>query len=343
LTRRALLTAGAAFVAASGWPLLRDDALFAAPTLRPVPAWPPGPPLRRARVAFFDDRYTQTKDPCPVLAAGTWHLFGTGWSRGDDRPQILHARASAVDGPYAAANLSIPVGIGGSGVAAPGVIFDRGEFHMFLQTDFARPGGSIEHLTSPDGEGFEHRDTALTSDRDLDEACIYDAQPALIGGKPFIVYAAGRVGHPQIHLAESIAGSWAGPWRRHGAILTEAQISFHNQPGAPEYEWGLEGPQLLELPDGTVLLDAVCFLAGQRRGTRQRVFLAIAGSPIGPYRVMGLPVQPIPGQWDAGENGHAGAVLVDDGLTLLYQGRRSAESRWALGSVTFALPRVEVR
>ena len=32
--------------------------------------------------------------------------------------------------------------------------------------------------------------------------------------------------------------------------------------GRPGYEWGLEGPQLVELPSGDVMLVAVCFLGG---------------------------------------------------------------------------------
>lgn len=36
----------------------------------------------------------------------------------------------------------------------------------------------------------------------------------------------------------------------------------------PDYEWGIEGAQLVELPDGRVLLNATCFLPEGRRGNR---------------------------------------------------------------------------
>jgi hypothetical protein len=328
----------------AAWPLAVNALAPATTSAAEAPEWPATFALRRSRVTFTDDRFSQTKDPCPVFDGVDWHLFGSGWRNGVRQCQIVHGRAPRLEGPYALSDGAVDVGPAGSGVAAPGVIFDGAAFHMFLQTEFDRSGGTIEYLASADGVGFERRCIALSSDRSRGEACIYDAQPAVIDGRRFLVYAAAsRVGQTEIHLAESTSESWAGPWRRHGPILTQRTVPFHNQVGSSGYEWGLEGPQLSQLPGGGVLMTAVCFLAGRRRGTRQRVFFAVAPSPTGPYRVMGVPLPPIAGEWDGGENGHAGAVIGADSLTLLYQGRNSVDGAWGYGLAEFALAAFDVQ
>lgn len=76
------------------------------------------------------------KDPCPVFDGEIW--------------SILHATAPDLYGPWTEHEpVSLP--IHGSGVAARGVIFDAGVFHMFVQTEFMKSGGRCEHAVSNDG------------------------------------------------------------------------------------------------------------------------------------------------------------------------------------------------
>jgi hypothetical protein len=113
-------------------------------------------------------------------------------------------------------------------------------------------------------------------------------------------------------------------------VLRHEHVWCHNERNADVYEWGLEGAQLLELPDGSVLLNAVCFLPGASPGTRQRVFFAVAQDALGPYEIVGPVLTPIGGH-AAGENGHASVVVDGDELTLFFQERSLDDPRWRLG------------
>ena len=262
----------------------------------------------------------EVKDPCLVYDGSLWHIFGSGGDTISERWGIHHATARFLAGPWQQ-HETIELPLVGSGVAAPGVIFSGGQFHLFIQTEFMFEGGRIEYLTSPDGFDWTHVNTPLCSVPSTEEAGIYDPHPAVVGGKKYLVYSAmppitGKP-CPEVFLAVSDTGSWAGPWTRIGKILSHADVAeHHNQPGQPDYEWGIEGPQLIELPNGQVMLNAVCFLPGGDRGTRQRVFFAIAPSAEGPFRSLG-PFLPA----EDGENGHASAALVDEELVLCYQAR----------------------
>lgn len=211
---------------------------------------------------------------------------------------------------------------------APGISTEGSRIHMFLQHEFNVLGGHIEHLISDDGgASFSRVDTALTSDASVGEAGVYDPDVTEIGGTRYVSYAAmSVVGQPDLYLARSQTGSWDGPWQRLGCILDHAGVPVHNQLGAADYEWGLEAPQLLELPGGAVLMVAVCFLSGRPRGHRQRLLLAVADEAPGPYFVLGAAVQPS-GARGRGENGHGTAVLGHDGLIHLVYQERAGEGR----------------
>jgi hypothetical protein len=284
--------------------------------------------LRRRPLLLPAGDYVDVKDPCPVRLNGGWHLYGTGAHPGY-RYDILHATSAHPQGPW---RLHAPArlpGIAGGCVAAPGVIADGRRLHMFLQTEYNRFDGVVEHLVSEDGGAtFTHHDTALTSLPGTREAGIYDPHPAEIGGERFLVYSGfDRIGRPDLFLARSTRGGWDGPWQRLGCVLRHEQVPGHNQHDDPAYEWGLEGGQLLELPDGQVLLTAVCFLAGAPPGDRQRVFLALGPAAAGPYRVVTPLLGPAEG---AGEVGHATAVLHGDELMLFFQ-ERTGDGPWRYG------------
>jgi hypothetical protein len=308
----------------------------------------PAPPARtpcpdeqsfpaRAPFDFTAPGYVEVKDPCPVHDGTRWHLFGTGVT-GPHRFEVLHATAAALGGPWRPHSPVAVRGLEGTCVAAPGLVAEGSRLHMFLQTDYDRLDGRIEHLVSDDaGESFQLSDTSLTSLPESGEAGIYDPHPAEIAGRRYLVYSAFTIpGEPDVHLARSQSGGWDGPWERLGVILRHEDVTHHNQRGTRGYEWGLEGAQLVGLPDGRVLLNAVSFLPDLPAGCRQRVFFAVGHSPPGPYRVFGPAVQPLGGD-RAGENGHATALVDGHTLTLTFQERGVEDPRWRYGLATVPL------
>lgn len=280
-----------------------------------------------------------TKDPCPVFDGTQWHIFATGWSVEAGTHVVFHMTSKDLYGPWQVEKPTTLEGVSSHQLAAPGVVWDEeaGCFHMFIQTLFNQPNGVIEHLTSPDGKHFIYRDTILKSIPGSAESGIYDPHPALIHGQKYITYSAfSGVGQPEIYLAKSTNNTWYGPWERLGCIVQHSDLDHHNQPGHPDYEWGLEGSQLIELPDGKVLLNAVCFLPEGTPGTRQRVFFAVAESPAGPYYSLGPVLMPGVAAWESAENGHAAAVLYNNALHLFYQAR-SVDTPWRFGHAEFKI------
>jgi len=253
-------------------------------------------------------------------------MYGTG-IRSDGGAEVMHASASRLSGPW---TLHEPVkveGVEGRCVAAPGAVSEDGMVHLFVQTEFNRPGGRLVHLASADGgRSFGAPTTALFSSPAAGELGIYDPQPVQLREERYLVYAAFTVvGQPEIHVARSRTSSWDGPWERLGAVIRHDDVGYHNQVGTDDYEWGLEAPQLFELPDGRCLLAGVCFLAGKPPGTRQSLFLAVASVPTGPYEVLPSALSAI-----RGENGH-GCVVEEDGqLHVLHQERDGQGDPWRL-------------
>ncbi len=280
---------------------------------------------------FHPQSVDDLKDPCPVFDGTLWHVFGSSGTVTTESWKILHATAPDLYGPWTE-HEALDLAVNGSGIAAPGVIHECGVFHMFIQTEFMKSGGRCEHAVSNDGFHWVVLNPAILSLPDTDEDGIYDPHPAIIGGKRYIVYSGmpkfTRVAQPDVYLARSQSDSWFGPWKRLGKILDHLDVPHHNAREHPDYEWGIEGAQLVELPDGRVLLNATCFLPDGPRGSRQRVFFAIADDVQGPY----VSVGPVLDPGEPGENGHS-TVMIDGGkLTLFYQSRREATNhRWRFG------------
>jgi hypothetical protein len=303
---------------------------------------------------IYSNSYRDTKDPCPVIIDGKWHLFGSGGSVYDEKWNIIHAISNSPKDDWKEEPLNIE-GVFGDHVAAPGVIYEDKKLHMFVQTDFMDLGGTIEYLVSEDfGKKFIRKNPALLSLPSTDEAGIYDPHPSVINGEKYIVYSGASfmgvrgdkfVAEPNIFLAKSRTNLWQGPWDRLGKILDHREIEWHhNQLGHPEYEWGIEGPQLIQLPSGRILLNATSFLPGGEFSTRQRVFFAIAEDISGPYRSIGPVLDPVRDEWGKGENGHAAGLIYENQLHLFYQGRssrRSEDHSWKYGLALFSLKELE--
>jgi hypothetical protein len=94
--------------------------------------------------------------------------------------------------------------------------------------------------------------------------------------------------------------------------VKQEDIPHHNQSDHEDYEWGMEGAQLIQLPNKKIILNAVCYLPEGVRGIRQRVFFAIADAVTGPYKTLGPILDPDSNSWDSAENGHATALLYED-------------------------------
>ena len=93
------------------------------------------------------------------------------------------------------------------------------------------------------------------------------------------------------------------------------------------------------MPDGRILLNATCFLPEGQRGSRQRVFFAMADRVEGPYRSLGPVLDP----GEAGENGHSTVMVDGNELTLFYQSRRvMTDHRWRFGIAKFDLAQPEL-
>ncbi|RUW53373.1 hypothetical protein EOA36_10765 [Mesorhizobium sp. M8A.F.Ca.ET.021.01.1.1] len=280
---------------------------------------------------FQPTNVDDVKDPCPVFDGHRWHMFGSSGTVTNETWRILHASAPGMEGPWTE-HEPIVLSLVGSGVAAPGVIFEAGVFHMFIQTEFMKSGGRCEHVVSDNGFDWTLLGSAIDALPGTDEDGIYDPHPALIGGKRYIVYSGmprfTKVPQPDIYLARSQSDSWFGPWKRVGKILDHADLPHHNSREHPDYEWGIEGAQLVELPGGRILLNATCFLPEGPRGSRQRVFFALAEQVEGPYRTVGPVLDP----GEPGENGHSTVVIEGNRLALFYQSRRAATGhRWRYG------------
>ncbi|GAC1413365.1 MAG: hypothetical protein NVSMB66_5130 [Candidatus Doudnabacteria bacterium] len=285
-------------------------------------------PTSLAGPIIQSSKYADTKDPCPIFDGKTWHIYGSGGSSTVEVWEILHLTAESAEGPWREERASRLIGMSGDHMAAPGLIFDEKEhlFHMFIQSDFLALGCTIEHFISTDGEDFFYTGRALSPVENTPEAGVYDPHPAIIHGEKYISYSGmNEVGKPDLYLAKSVSNKWHGPWQREGRLLAHEEVPFHNQHGCDDYEWGLEGSQLIELPNGWVILFAVCFLSQGKRGTRQRVFMAISENPQGPFSVLPPIIHLEEQEWGSGENGHAAGVVVDKQLYLFFQARTAFE------------------
>ena len=308
-------------------------------------------PVRKIGPLFVSERFKDMKDPCICFDGTTWHIFGSG---GDTRPevwQILHATAPHIEGPWTEVEPAKLRGADGPHVAAPSVVFDPEDrlFHMAVQKDFMSIGGDITYLASADGHTFTKMRT-LVRPRGSSEAGLYDPQLSLIRGKKYLVYSGipkrlvedvPIIPQPDVYLARSITDQWSGPWKRIGKILDHEDIAWHhNRREFPDYEWGIEGPQIVELPGGRMLLNATCFMEEGPRGTRQRVFFAVADNVDGPYQSLGPVLTDRSEEWESGENGHASAWVEGDELYLFYQARSithpiPVENRWYYGIAVY--------
>lgn len=310
--------------------------------------------LEQGPIAHPEKTATQ-KDSVRVFFAGRWHIYGTGHEMKDvnnpppgHRPHrgsiLFHLVSPAETGPWVEEDPPVLFGRFPPGIyEAPAVVAEGDVLHLYAQTTYYRLGGSIEHFVSRDGHNFAWVGTALQSIKGGAQAGVYDADvcelPDAEGrGRPAMVYSAFRREgsrddrpDPQIFVAVS-EGGWEGPFiNGDRPILRDTDVSWHNShdAGNPYYEWGLEGAQLLPLPDGHILLLSVGFekRPGRDYMAAQRLFFALYDRRLRLLEVS-RPILPLHPGWD--EYGH-GHMMIDVNnprlLRLLYQARPANEDR----------------
>ena len=322
-----------------------------------MPFMPALTPVRKIGPLFESTRFKDVKDPCIAFDDTTWHIYGSGGDTFREEWEILHATGPSIEGPWTEHDALRLLGVEGPHVAAPSVVYDPEDhlFHMAVQKDFMDVGGGIAYLVSADGRVFTKMRTLVSPNKE-NEAGLYDPHFAVVKGRKYLAYSGmprlahqfGRefaVPQPDVYLAKSATDRWAGVWKRMKSILRHEDIAWHhNHREHPDYEWGIEGPQVIELPGGQILLNATCFIEEGRRGTRQRVFFAVADDVRGPYASLG-PVLSTEGAeaWEDGENGHASAWVEGDELFLFYQARSKAVAEpkeanpWRYGTAVFKI------
>lgn len=314
-------------------------------------------PIRKIGPLFDSTHFKDVKDPCIAFDGTTWHIYGSGGTTVSEEWEILHATAPSIEGPWVEQAPAVLRGVDGIHVAAPSVVYDFDDhlFHMAVQKDFINVGGGIAYLVSADGHIFTKMRTLMRPTSEM-ESGLYDPQLCTVSGRKYLVYAAipdrkPDTAHlfpapqPDVYLAKSTTEYWSGHWKRVKAILRHEDIEWHHNGRAhPDYEWGIEGPEVVPLPDGKILLNATCFLAEGRRGTRQRVFFAIANDIKGPYVSLG-PVLSTENteEWENGENGHASSWIIGEEFFLFYQARSQTivepkeANSWRYGIAVFSV------
>ncbi len=303
--------------------------------------------FKRTLIKFKNKHpYKHLKDACPVFDGSKWHLYGTGDTRlkGDKGKkgwvEVIHATSDSADGPWQV-NEGVKLhGLTGPHPCAPGVVYDfiENAFYMFIHTSFVLNGGTIECLKSTDGgHSFYHVNSIVKSLPSNDEARIYDPHPAIINGDKYIIYTSCTEDNVfSFRIVKSINGSWVSEWEKLGQVLHEKEVFFQNQPGSLGREWGIEGAQVIELPNKKILMNAVCFLPESPStppGKKQRFFLAIADNVLGPYKLLGPVLTPTKKGWESGENGHATVIIENEELKFFYHARhaRSQHPMWKFG------------
>lgn len=222
-------------------------------------------------------------------------------------------------------------------MCAPGVEFRDGKFYLYIQQNWHKPDIHILWGESENGTNFICKGIALESVAGSQEGGIYDAAVRVLNGQPYLLYSGfpfpyitgegEKISgiHGDIYLASSQDEKMGGGWAREGKILGHHEVPFQNQHSHPKYEWGLEGGDLAELIDGSILMAATSFVQDETPGCRQRVFLAWAEKPQGPYQTLGILTNPC--NWSSRENGHPTIVRHDGQIYVFFQ---TYTTKWRL-------------
>jgi hypothetical protein len=278
-----------------------------------------------------DTEFFQIKDPTVVqLPDGTYAMYCTLDASYMKPGLVGRFTAAHPGGPWQEEEPAVLEGVIGPEVCAPSVRMEEKDgrplFKMYIQTSCFHEDGEIAVATSIDGIHFTAEPVALTKDDVPGSVSLYDVAVSDItrDGMPAecMVFSAYReVGCGDIYI--SLRDKGAAEWETPVLALKQEDVPFHNKPGSGNFEWGLEGAKIVQLAEDAYLMVGVCFLDKEKseRGTRQRVFLAAAASPEGPFLAMDTPIAPTKYPEGTGENGHPEVIDLGDKFGFLYQER----------------------
>ncbi|HYD18569.1 MAG TPA: hypothetical protein VEF76_08835 [Patescibacteria group bacterium] len=290
------------------------------------------------RVAFrrlndIDTGYFEIKDPSVVKAPdGSYFMFATLGTEKDKPWCVGRFKADHPGGPWQELEPTVITNIAGPEVVAPAVVLNaKGEWEMFIQTSCFSTTGVIAQAVSLDGRNFHGAALPAMTKDDVPQGpvpvvSLYDValSDIRLNGRDydcmtFSGYRSLGCGDVYVSLREKGTECWEAPQ----LALKQEDVPFHNKPGTPNYEWGLEGAKVVQLADDLFLMVGVAFLDKEltERGTRQRVFFAASRTPNGPFEPMETPIDPTAYPEGTGENGHPDTIDLGDKIGLLYQER----------------------
>ncbi|MBI1216749.1 MAG: hypothetical protein GC185_13145 [Alphaproteobacteria bacterium] len=291
--------------------------------------------------------YFEIKDPSVVaLPEGGYEMYASLGTSVTQEWVIGRFRAQTPDGPWQELPHAELEGVEGGEVCAPAVVLAEKdgapEWKMYVQTTCFSENGVIALATSRDGRHFTGAEKPAMAVADLPEGDwpvvgLYDVaiSDLSVNGREreCMAFSGYRsIGCGDVYLSFRDKGAKDEAWSTPVLALKQEDVPFHNRPGAENFEWGLEGAKVVQLADDAFLMIGVCFLdrGNEERGTRQRVFLAGAAQPGGPYVPMETPIAPTAYPEGTGENGHPDTIDLGQTLGILYQERAGEGQPWHL-------------
>lgn len=298
------------------------------------------------RISEEKTGYSEIKDPTVVpMPDGTYMMYASVGTSVTQQWMIGRFTAQHPRGPWQELEPVNLKGVDGREVCAPAVVYDAESklFKMYVQTTCFSADGVIALAVSSDGQNFEGVDRHPAVKEDIKEPKIpviglYDVgmSDITLQGREYecMVYSAyRRVGCGDVYMSlKPKTGEGSDTWSTPRMILAQEEVPFHNSPDSPEFEWGIEGAKIVQMSENAYVMIGVCFLDKSRSeiGTRQRVFLAAAASPEGPYLPIHTPIDPTAYPEGTGENGHPDTIDLGDKIGILYQERSGDQRPWHL-------------
>lgn len=272
-----------------------------------------------------------TKDPDVVRWNGKYYMYFSmrtakprsgltiGIAQSDDLTNWKTIGAVGGDGDYEK-----------KGRAAPCVVLLDGRIHLFYQSSGNGPRDAICHAWSDDAVHFTKDPTnpifRPTGDWNVGRAI--DAEVVERGGTAYLYWATRDPEMKQQMLGVAVANANSeygrDAWKQgcDGPILK------------PDLEWEqncIEAAAIL-LHDGLFYM----FYAGAYNHELQQIGVAVSRGGLHWHRLSEQPILPVgeAGEWNAGESGHPGVFVDDDGQAyLFFQGKAGRGMNYSLSKV----------